>query len=316
MPKYRHDLPQLKGDLFLTDGGIETTLVFHHGIDLPEFASFPLMRQERTYNLLADCLRSYADVASEAGVGVVLETVTWRASKDWGRKLGYSIEEIEEANRTGVQMALDIRSEFEKGGKPLVVSGCIGPRGDGYVVSEKMSAEESCQYHIHQVSVFADTEADLVTVLTMNYPDEAIGVAMAAQKAAMPCVISFTLEMDGRLPDGQALGDAINQVDRATGNYPAYYMINCAHPTHFDLFYEREEDWLKRIRGLRANASRMSHAELEASTSLDEGDPEELGSQYAEIVEKLNHLNVLGGCCGTDPRHVKAIAMACAPHFR
>lgn len=316
MPKYRENLPQLKGDLFLTDGGIETTLVFHHGIDLPEFAAFPLMRSEATYHLLAGCMRSYADIAKESGTGVVLETVTWRASREWGEKLGYSLSQIEEANRQAVQMLLAMRPDFEASGNPLVISGCIGPRGDGYVVSNKMSPAEAQEYHSHQIGVFADTEADLVTVMTMNYPEEAIGVASAAKQAGIPCVVSFTLETDGRLPNGQPLGDAILEVDEATDGYPAYFMINCAHPTHFSDVFDSHDEWWGRIKGLRANASQKSHAELEESTSLDEGNPYELGMQYAEFIKKMGSVNVLGGCCGTDPRHVGAIARACAPLYR
>jgi S-methylmethionine-dependent homocysteine/selenocysteine methylase len=127
---------------------------------------------------------------------------------------------------------------------------------------------------------------------------------------------SFTVDTDGRLPTGQTLGDAVAEVDAATGGAPAYYMINCAHPTHFDGALAARARWVDRMRGLRANASTRSHAELNESTELDVGNPAELGAQYAALRRRLPRLNVMGGCCGTDDRHMAAIAEACAPLFR
>ncbi len=196
----------------------------------------------------------------------------------------------------------------------MVLSGCIGPRGDGYNPDTAMSAAEAEDYHAEQIATFRDTEADMVSAITMTNVEEAIGIARAAAAAGMPSVISFTLETDGKLPTGQSLKDAILEVDRATGAAPAYFMINCAHPTHFAGALEAGEPWVKRIRGLRANASKMSHAELDASTQLDDGDPAVLGHEHADLVKQFPHITVLGGCCGTDHRHVAAIAHACGPH--
>jgi S-methylmethionine-dependent homocysteine/selenocysteine methylase len=152
----------------------------------------------------------------------------------------------------------------------------------------------------------------MVTAITMNYVQEAIGIARAAEAAKMPVAISFTLETDGKLPTGQSLRGAILAVDRASRGAPAYYMINCAHPTHFMTILDSSEPWVKRIRGLRANASKCSHAELDVATDLDDGNPVELGGEYRAILARHPHINVLGGCCGTDHRHVEAIAHACA----
>ena len=180
-----------------------------------------------------------------------------------------------------------------------------------------MSEKQAEDYHREQIGTFAGTAADLVTAITINYAQEAVGLARAAERAGMPIVISFTVETDGRLPRGQSLGEAIGQVDDATSGYPAYYMINCAHPSHFDGVVEGDEPWVERIRGLRANASRMSHAELDVAPELDAGVPSELGQEYAELRnQQLKHLNVMGGCCGTDHRHVEHIASACLPLFR
>jgi homocysteine S-methyltransferase len=314
MPRYRNALPQLDGKLFLTDGGLETTLVFIDKIDLPHFASIHMMKTPEGRDRLRAYFRRYAGIARETGAGFIFESPTWRASRDWAEKLGVTPEELQRLNRESIALIAGLREELESRHTPMVLSGQIGPRGDGYNPNTAMSAAEAEDYHSEQVATFARTEADMISAITMNSVEEAIGVARAADAAGMPSVISFTLETDGRLPTGQSLKDAILEVDRATGAAPAYFMINCAHPTHFAEALEADAPWVKRIRGLRANASRMSHAELDASTSLDAGDPAELGHEHAEILKRLPHIAVLGGCCGTDHRHVAAIANACAGH--
>lgn len=312
MPDYRKALPQLNGRPFLTDGGIETTLVFHEGQELPHFAAFHLMRTADGERVLRKYFRTYAALAAKFGAGLVLESVTWRANADWGAKLGYTARELAGVNRRAVRQIEELRAEFAESGAPIVLSGCIGPRGDGYTPGALMSAQEAERYHRAQIEVFADTACDLVSAFTLNYVEEAIGIARAARKAGIPAVIAFTVETDGRLPTGQALGDAIRQVDEATSGYPAYFMLNCAHPSHIARGVREEETWTARLRGLRVNASRMSHAELNDSQDLDDGDPVELGLECAGLVAgALRNVNVLGGCCGTDHRHVERIAAAC-----
>jgi len=311
MPKHRNQLPQLAGDLFLTDGGIETCLIFHDGLDLPYFAAFDLLKSEAGRGALRRYYDSYVAIAKTHGVGFVLESATWRASADWGRKLGYSTEALAEANRMAVALLEEIRREHEADGLALVISGCVGPRGDGYNPAEVMSADEAERYHGEQIRTFAATEADLITAITMTNVEEAVGVTRAARKAGMPVAISFTVETDGRLPTGQSLQQAVETVDQLTDGGPAYFMINCAHPTHFADAVAAGESWTRRIRGLRANASTMSHAELDQAEELDDGNPAELGGQYQDLRGRLSGLSVLGGCCGTDHRHVEAIAKAC-----
>lgn len=313
MSKYRNNLPQLSNDLFITDGGLETTLIFHEGLDLPEFAAFDLLKHQSGYQALQNYFRTYAALANKYNVGLILESATWRANTDWGTKLGYSSYTLEEANHQAIEMLHVIRNQYETEQSRMVISGCIGPRGDGYVPATAMTIPDATAYHQTQVEVFWEANADLVTAITMNYVEEAIGIARAAQAMDMPVVISFTVETDGKLPTGQSLKSAIAQVDQATGNYPAYYMINCAHPNHFADVLTEDEPWLERIRGLRANASTRSHAELDEAENLDDGNPVELGQQYRELKGKLKQLNVLGGCCGTDHRHVEAICQACLP---
>jgi S-methylmethionine-dependent homocysteine/selenocysteine methylase len=310
MAKYRHHLPQLNGDLFLTDGGIETTLIFHAGLDLPFFAAFHLLKDEQGVAALRQYFASHAAIARQYGVGFILESATWRASSDWGNKLGYSRQALDEANRKAIALLHELRLELETDRVPMVISGCVGPRGDGYDPGVIMSPEEAEAYHAAQIGTFAATEADLVTAITMTSTNGAIGVTRAARTSGMPVVISFTVETDGKLPTGQPLPEAIQEVDAATGRAPAYYMINCAHPSHFEAVLDGQA-WMARLRGIRANASKRSHAELDAAPDLDAGDPVELGQQYSDLRTRFSQINVLGGCCGTDHRHIEHIGAAC-----
>lgn len=309
MTKHRAHLPQLDGGLFLTDGGIETTLIFHEGLELPCFAAFQLLRDERGRTVLRDYYARYAQIARKQGVGFILESPTWRASADWGQKLGCSEETLAWANRDSIALMRELRQEFETPRTPMVISGCVGPRGDGYDPGQVMSPAEADAYHTAQIRSFAEAGADMVTAITMTNANEAIGVTRAAQRSGLPVVISFTLETDGRLPTGQTLRDAIAEVDGATGRGPAYYMVNCAHPTHFEGVLSGA--WAARVRGLRANASKRSHQELNESPDLDDGDPMELAGQYRDLRRHQPQVNVLGGCCGTDHRHIEQIGMAC-----
>jgi S-methylmethionine-dependent homocysteine/selenocysteine methylase len=315
MAQFRKALPQLSDDFFLTDGGIETTLLFLERLELPDFAAFHLLKRKEGEIALRKYFRTYAALAQRFGAGLILESATWRASADWGAKLGYGAKEIADANRRAVGLLAEIRNEFTANATRTVISGCIGPRGDGYDPKQKMTEKDAASYHGKQIQAFEDTSADMVTAITINYAEEAVGIARAAEHAGMPVAISFTVETDGRLPTGQTLRAAVEQVDSATSRYPSYYMINCAHPTHFDHVLNEGEPWTQRIRGLRANASRKSHAELNESPELDIGDPVELGTQYAQLKRRLPQLNVMGGCCGTDHRHVEQIAAACSPLF-
>lgn len=310
MAKYRSDLPQLKGGLFLTDGGIETTLIFLEGLDLPYFAAFDLLKDGEGTATLRAYYRRHAEIARRRGLGFILESATWRASPDWAEKLGYSRQDLERVNREAIELLHGLRAELETPSSPMVVSGCIGPRGDGYDPGRCMTVREAHDYHAFQAKVFAAAGADMVTAITMTNVPEAIGVARAAVAAGLPVAISFTVETDGKLPAGDTLEAAVEAVDGASEVPPVYYMVNCAHPTHFAQVLNG--GWTGRLRGLRCNASSRSHAELDEAPDLDAGDPLELGAQYRDLRRRLPQLNVLGGCCGTDHRHIEQIGLACA----
>ncbi len=307
MGRYRKSLPQLGGDIFLTDSGLETDLIFNKGFDLPLFASFTLLKDPKGRAAMRDYCLEHALLAKRRGFGFILESATWRASPDWGLKLGLDKNALEAANRDAIALIEEVREEASLA-TPFVISGNVGPRGDGYKSGALMTIAEAEDFHSFQAMIFADTAADLVTALTMNNTPEAIGVANAAAAAGMPCAIGFTVETDGRLPSGQPLGEAIMETDFEARKQPAYYMINCAHPTHFATVLMEGEHWLSRLRGVRANASTCSHAELDEAETLDDGNPGELGLENAALRRLVPSLNIFGGCCGTDLRHAEAIA--------
>lgn len=301
-------LPQLSAPRpFLADGGMETDLIFHHDIDLPAFASFVLLDADDGREALRAYFRPYLALARQHDTGVVLETPTWRANADWGARLGYDADALDRVNREAVAFLRALADESPD--VEAVVSGAVGPRGDGYVVGDRMTAPQAAAYHLPQATTFAEAGADCVSAFTLSYVDEAIGVARAAGAVGLPAVIAFTVETDGRLPSGQTLADAVRQTDEATHEAPAYYMVNCAHPTHFAHVFDGG-GWVGRVRGVRANASACSHAELDEAESLDEGDVGALAADHVRLAERLPRLAVVGGCCGTDVRHVAAIADA------
>jgi S-methylmethionine-dependent homocysteine/selenocysteine methylase len=310
MPAAKPNLPNASSDLFLTDGGLETTLVFLEGFELPCFAAFDLLKDEKGYEAIRNYYRRYMEIAKQNRMNFILESPTWRANPDWAEKIGYPASALAQVNQKAVQLLVELKTEFENQIDTIILSGCIGPRGDGYKPGSTMTAEEAEKYHSTQINIFSKTSVDMVSAITMNYAEEAIGITRAAAAASLPVVISFTVETDGKLATGMSLKDAINLVDRNVEQPPLYFMINCAHPTHFlsELLQGKNEPWTKRIKGLRANASCKSHAELDESTELDRGSPQGLGTEHGKLKNIFEHLNVFGGCCGTDEEHVRAIA--------
>jgi homocysteine S-methyltransferase len=305
-------LPQLSAPLTVTDGGLETTLVFQYGIDLPDFAAFPLLDTESGRAALAAYYEPYFEIGRRLEVAVIADTPTWRANLDWGARLGYDPIRLAAVNRRAVDFVRDLATSGPAGPVRHILDGVVGPRGDGYVVGQTMSASEAAAYHGLQARAFAEAGAAMMTAVTMTYVDEAIGVVRAAGSVGLPVVISFTVETDGALPSGQPLGDAIARVDDATDRAPAYYMVNCAHPSHFVEQLVPGAGWLERVKAIRANASSCSHAELDVATELDRGDVADLAGWYGRLRTILPDLRVVGGCCGTDDEHVAAIAQALA----
>nr|WP_299344424.1 homocysteine S-methyltransferase family protein [Allomuricauda sp.] len=293
--------------LYLTDGGLETDLIYHHGIPLIEFAAFPLLKNAIQNEVLMNYYRDYLDLAANFGLGFVLESPTWRANLDWGKKLGYTAESLIKINQLGINRMHELKLEYMNRIPEIKISGQIGPKGDGYVVKDILKHGEAAQYHELQIRAFKEVNVDIVTAITMTYSEEALGIVRAAQLYDLPVVISFTVEVDGKLPSGERLNEAIQKLDDLTNGFPLYYMINCAHPSHFFHLFDTNESWKNRIHGLRVNASCKSHAELDEATELDKGNPRNLGHWHRVLKSSLPNLKVLGGCCGTDVSHVEAI---------
>ena len=291
----------------LTDGGLETTLVFHHGIELNHFAAFELLNKSETRDIIMTYYKKYLDLAEFYRTGFILESATWRANPDWGAKLGFSINGLANINRLAINQLQVLKLSYVNDIDPIKVSGCIGPRGDGYRVGDAMDIDTAAAYHSDQLNVFKDTGADMATALTMSYTDEALGITTAARKIGLPIVVSFTVGTDGNLPSGETLQEAIETIDYVTDNYPMYYMVNCAHPSHFTHLFKENSKWKERVMGIRANASNKSHAELDKSTTLDSGDSNDLAIWYRKLKLLLPNLRIYGGCCGTDESHVEAI---------
>lgn len=315
MSRYRNLLPQSNGGLFLAEAGLETDLIFNHGIDIREFAAHTLLSDDLGRTALTDYLRGFLRLADECNAGFILDGQTWKAHPYWASDLEATLPELKKANHDSIRFIASLRDEFNTNSKPIVLNGNIGPRGDAYAPEAKLAANEAEDYHSQQVGWLAETEVDMITGLTFTHSDEAIGLVRAAKKVGLPVVISFTVETDGCLPMGQALEDAICSVDEATDNGADYFMINCAHPEHF-MTKLADAQWSRRIRGLRCNASRLSHAELDQCEELDDGNPDELARQYESMLSTIPWVNVLGGCCGTDLRHVSCIAHAVEGRFR
>jgi S-methylmethionine-dependent homocysteine/selenocysteine methylase len=312
MARYRDGLPQHRGGIFLTDGGMETTLIFHEGLELPHFAAFVLLDSADGRAHLKRYYESYLRIARQHGLGFVLDSPTWRANPDWAAKLGYDAAGLKAINMRSIRFLEELRGEWETSSAPCVISGAIGPRGDGYKAGN-MDAAEAEAYHSAQIAAFAEAGADMVTAFTLNSINEAVGVVHAARRQDIPVAISFTVETDGRLVRGESLREAIEAVDDVTERACEYFLINCAHPTHFEGALARGEAWVQRIHGVRANASAKSHAELDESETLDSGDPADLGRRYLSLRRAFPGLRILGGCCGTDHRHVAAVCEACLP---
>jgi homocysteine S-methyltransferase len=299
--------------MYIGDGGLETTMIFIEGFDLPEFAAFPLLAEPAGRDALRRYYDGFLDIARRHGTGFTLDLPTWRASENWGRALGLSAGDLAAANREAVEFGNGIRAEREAPETPIAVCGAIGPEGDAYHPEGVLSADQAEAYHATQVGTFAEAGVDMVAAYTLTYTEEAIGIVRAAGAARVPASISFTVETDGRLPSEEPLREAMERLDAETGAAAAYLMINCAHPTHFEADLADGGAWLERIGGIRANASRRSHEELDAAAELDSGNPEELGREYGALLGRLPGLRVLGGCCGTDRRQIACICESCLP---
>ena len=294
-------------EAFISDGGMETDLIFHDGAEMPLFASFVLLDTPEGREMLRRYAISYFDLAQAKSRGFVMGTPTWRANGGWGPRLGLDDAGIRDVNRRAIAFARDLRSAHPWRDH-ILIEGALGPAGDGYAPEQLLTPIEAARLHSAQLETFAEEGVDIASAFTITHPGEAIGMVNVAHDLGLPFALSFTVETDGRLPTGQDLDSALSEVEAATGGYVRYYGINCAHPEHFS--EPLPPRWLNRIGMIRPNASRRSHAELDEATELDDGDPEEFGALCAGMAKRLPKLRVVGGCCGSDIRHIRALIAA------
>ena len=315
MAKYRNKLSELSRNFFITPGGLETHLIYKENVSIPCFATFTLLNDESKRELIKNYLKKFVNIAKKYHCGIILQGLTWRANPDWIKKLNYKDEDIIDINKKSIELFDEIRNEYSNEDIPILINGSIGPRSDGYYPSSIMSAEQSYQYHSKQIQILSQTNVDMLTAFTLTYPNEAIGIVKAAKQFNTPIVISFTVENNGRLITGQTIKEAIQIVDDATSNGPIFYMINCAHPSHFQHIFDTNEEWILRIHGIKGNSSKKSHKELDQSTELDSGNPIEFSEDNLKLLYKLKNLHIIGGCCGTDFQHAEEISKVCLPKF-
>ncbi len=305
--KYRNNLPQLSGHDMTTQGGTWTWLQYVDGFELQHFCGFDLLNNPKAVVALRDYHRKVIEAVLPYEFGILVEGLHYRASWDWGKLVGYSKEGLKEINIQGVEFYHELASEYESDTSPIPIGGVVGPRGDAYDIENTPDVAEAEDYHSEQIETLKLAGVDLITAATFSSIEEAIGITRAAEAIEMPIVISFFTNNDGRLEGGDTMREAVEKVDAATNSAPAYYMINCCHPTEFAPALE-EKDWTNRLGGFMPNAVAMEKLSLCSLGHLEDGDPDELGIQMGEIATRFPSIHVWGGCCGTDSRHLGQIA--------
>lgn len=298
---------QRDGKLYLTEGGIETEMMYKWGFDLPHFAMFPLLDNPEAMAAMRGMYRRYLDVAAKHGMCALMGGLDYRASPDWGALLGYSPESLAQANHRSIAFLRELAREYATDIPEILVQGFIGPRGDAYQLNRTITETEAEDYHSVQLATLKEADVDLAWAFTLNNVAEAIGIARAAARIEVPLAISFTLDDNSKLKSGPSLAEAIESVDAATGGSAVFFSINCSHPFEFEPGLE-SGDWIGRVRGLRPNASRMEKVALCKLGHLEEGDPVELGQLMGDLARRYPHMDIWGGCCGTGDVHLDEIA--------
>lgn len=304
--------PMGSGEIFLTEGGSETEIMYRHGFELPEFAMFPLLDNPKAVSAMHGIFSKQLDVAAEFGLSFLLSGLDYRASPDWGAKLGYSPTALAEANTAAIDFLRDVAKGYEGQVPRLLFGGILGPRGDAYGLNREITADVAEEYHAVQLETLKLAGVDFACAMTFNNIPESVGAARAAAKIGVPLSVSLTLDSTHRLKSGPSLADAITEIDAQTGNdAPDFYLLNCSHPLEYEPALETE-DWINRLRGVRPNASKMEKIALCKLGHIEEGNPVELGSQLRSLSERYPHMDIFGGCCGTGHSHLREIAKALA----
>lgn len=301
--------PPREGVFYLTEGGQETEIMYRHGHKLPDFAMYPLFARPQAMADVRDMYRRYLETAVRHGFVALMGGLDYRASPDWASKLGFDAQALADVQLRCIDLLREFAKPFEPELPDVLIVGIVGPRGDAYSLNRTITAAEAEDYHSTQLATLKRAGVDLVSAMTFNNTEEAIGVARAAAGLGLPLAISFTLDSTSRLKSGPTVRQAITTVDAATGDArPDFYGINCSHPHEFTPALE-PGDWMQRVRSFRPNAAMMEKQQLCQIGHLVDGDPQELGAQMGALARRYPHIDVWGGCCGTWDAHLDAIAM-------
>lgn len=296
-----------EGELFLTEGGTETEVMFKWGFELPQFAMYPLLDNPEAVRVLQDMYRRYLAVAAKHRMSMLLGGLDYRASPDWGGLLGYSAEGLADMQHRSIEFLRDVARAHGSDVPRILIGGLIGPRGDAYELNRTITADEAEEYHAVQLQTLRAAQVEFACAMTFNNVEEAIGVTRAARRIGVPLIMSLSTEGGGNLASGPSIGEAITRIDSETGGGPACYALNCSHPEEF-AHTLTDEPWVQRLRGFRPNAAKMEKIALCKLGHLEEGDPQDLGRRMGALAERFPHMDVWGGCCGTGDVHLDEIA--------
>ncbi len=287
--------------LVLTDGAIETRAVYEFHRDLTDLEVFTLLGDAQGREILHTIYSTYAQIAAKFNVPMQLGTPTWRASRNW-------TGDVAEVNAQAVALVREVASST---GARVVIAGVIGPSSDGYDPSGALNTEDAVTYHREQASALASAGVDLLYAPTFPVTDELQGAARAMSEMKLPFAVAPMLHADGKMPDGTTLAAAIARLDEDAAARPWHYMLGCLYPTHaataLESLFRSAPALAHRVVGLKANGSPLPPESLDGSTTLQTTAPDVFARDLWECAQNFG-LHVLGGCCGTDTRHIEALA--------
>ena len=243
----------------------------------------------------------YISVAHKAGRPIFIGTPTWRANKERLSEAGVSSN----VNRDAVDFMKRLRSEWSSWKENIPIAGLIGCKNDCYKPVEGISLRDAYDFHSWQIEKLAEPGVDFLLAATIPTLPEATGIALAMAQTGIPYMISFVINREGTILAGNSLEQCINEIDVASGKPPLGYMINCAYPSFLNAHIQPKAV-LSRLIGFQANASSLDHAELEGSATLQVEKIAEWGEEMINL-NRTYGVKILGGCCGTDARHLQYI---------
>jgi homocysteine S-methyltransferase len=257
----------------------------------------------------------YLDAILPTGLPALLLTPTWRASRERGGGAGFEFDRL---NGEGARLLGDLRREREGGAAPILVGGLLGCAGDAYRPEEGLGEEDSFRYHLPQATALAEAGVDFLLASTLPALPEAIGLARAMASTGLPAVVGFVFRPSGTLLDGTPVEEAIERIDGRcgrSGEAPAGYLATCTHPDTLGEALSGNGVGPRtrgRLLGIQGNGSRLSPEELDGREAVDSTEPTDFAGAMLDLRRRFG-LRIFGGCCGTDERHIDALARALSP---